>query len=181
MLKIKTRRMPESLDKLTYIIIIVNPCLVAFRPLLYKSLIDFELPWDGPMEYKNKLADTPEGVYMTKVLSKTALWSICKHNSKKWGLSPFSKKWGLSPFSRAFIVLLASKEPKNLTNGAKVDCGEALSTFNRKEYHHIFPQAFLEKQGAWSNSDINSLCNFCILPASSNKLISDKAPSPNAC
>lgn len=82
-----------------------------------------------------------------------------------------------NPFARAFVVLLASKEPKNLTNGTKVDCGEALSSFNQKEYHHIFPRSFLEKQGSWTYSDINSLCNFCILPAASNKIISDSAPS----
>lgn len=82
-----------------------------------------------------------------------------------------------NPFTRAFIVILARKTPLDLTNGIKVDCGDALSSFNKKEYHHIFPQAFLGGQKGWSNAEIYSLCNFCILPSSSNKLISDKAPS----
>lgn len=87
------------------------------------------------------------------------------------------KMVGTNPFARAFVVLLAHKQPLNLVNGARIDCGIALSSFNRKEYHHVFPQAFLERQGSWSKNQINSLCNFCILPAASNKLISDKRPS----
>ncbi len=81
-----------------------------------------------------------------------------------------------NPFSRAFVVLLGNKMPLNLTNASCVDVGEALSSFNQKEYHHVFPEAFLEKKGV-SSEKIDSLCNFCFLPADSNKLISDKAPS----
>ena len=54
--------------------------------------------------------------------------------------------------------------------------GEALSGYNRKEYHHIFPQAFLKKRGVPTDK-INTLCNFCFLPAGSNKKISQKRPS----
>lgn len=79
-------------------------------------------------------------------------------------------------YSRAFVVLMAAKQPKNLLNGENVDVGEAISGFNKKEYHHIFPQAFLRQKGIETNK-INSLCNFCILPADANKVISDKAPS----
>lgn len=81
-----------------------------------------------------------------------------------------------NPFSRAFIVLLANKAPKNLVNGSIVDTGIALSAFNKKEYHHIFPEAFLERKHVDSEK-IGTLCNFCLLPADSNKLVSDKAPS----
>lgn len=81
-----------------------------------------------------------------------------------------------NPFSRAFVVLLGNKVPLNLTNASCVDVGEAISSFNQKEYHHVFPVAFLDKKGV-SSEKINSLCNFCLLPADSNKLILDKAPS----
>lgn len=80
------------------------------------------------------------------------------------------------PYTRAFLLLLAQKSPLNLTNGAAIDLGEALSGFNRKEYHHIFPQAFLKKR-AVATDKINALCNFCFLPAGSNKKISQKQPS----
>ncbi len=80
------------------------------------------------------------------------------------------------PYTRALLLLLAQKSPLNLTNGAAIDLGEALSGFNRKEYHHIFPRAFLRKRGL-SADKINTICNFCFLPAGSNKKISQKNPS----
>jgi len=85
----------------------------------------------------------------------------------------FSKS---SPFARAFLLLLAQKNPQNLVNGNIIDLGVALSEYNAKEYHHIFPRAFLKTKGMEIN-EIKSLCNFCFLPADSNKTISGKAPS----
>jgi len=84
----------------------------------------------------------------------------------------FSKR---HPFVRAFLLLLAQNNPLNLVNGSKIDLGEALSKYNRKEYHHIFPRAFLKKREL-EIERINSLCNFCFLPADSNKIISRKEP-----
>lgn len=81
-----------------------------------------------------------------------------------------------SPFTRAFLLLLAQKDPINLVNGNKIDLGEALSNYNLKEYHHIFPRAFLKEKG-YDTNEINSVCNFCFLPSDSNKIISDKSPS----
>ena len=74
------------------------------------------------------------------------------------------------------MLLLAQKNPKNLVNGTVVELGIALSAFNRKEYHHIFPQKYLKGKSIPTNK-INSLCNFTFLPAESNKIISSKSPS----
>ena len=81
-----------------------------------------------------------------------------------------------NPYTRGFLLLLAQKDPKNLTNGGNMDLNISLSTYNRKEYHHIFPKKFLESKGITIDA-INLLCNFTFLPADSNKLISAKAPS----
>ncbi len=78
--------------------------------------------------------------------------------------------------TRAFLLLLAQSTPKNLVNGQAIDLGQALAQYNRKEYHHVFPQAFLKKRDT-SVEKINSVLNFCFLPSDSNKLISTKAPS----
>ncbi|WP_417871376.1 GmrSD restriction endonuclease domain-containing protein [Winogradskyella sp.] len=85
----------------------------------------------------------------------------------------FSKS---NSFVRAFLLLLAQQKPLDLTNGNIVDVGNALSQYNRKQYHHIFPRAFLKDKGL-TNDQINKAVNFCILPATSNRLISDKDPS----
>ncbi len=81
-----------------------------------------------------------------------------------------------SPFTRAFLLLLAQKDPLNLVNGNRIDLGTALSEYNSKEYHHIFPRAFLKNKGV-ETEKINSLCNFSFLPADANKTISGKSPS----
>lgn len=85
----------------------------------------------------------------------------------------FSKS---SPYTRAFLLLLAQKEPLDLVNGNKIDLGTALSQYNLKEYHHIFPRAFLKSRD-YETSRINSLCNYCFLPSDSNKQISHRSPS----
>lgn len=76
--------------------------------------------------------------------------------------------------SRAFILMLASLEPRNITNGARIDTNAALSQFNRKQFHHIYPKAFLKRNK--SSQDPNSLVNICILTASENLRISDGNP-----
>lgn len=81
-----------------------------------------------------------------------------------------------NPPTRAVLLLLAQKGPLDLTNGRKVDVGDALTEFNRKEYHHVFPNSFLKKKGV-EKSKRFSVVNFCFLPADSNKKISSKAPS----
>jgi hypothetical protein len=73
-------------------------------------------------------------------------------------------------------VLLAQNDPRDLAHGGLVDLEEALSEYNSKEYHHIFPRAHLKKR-EFPAERIDSLCNFCFLTADSNKKISSKAPS----
>jgi hypothetical protein len=77
--------------------------------------------------------------------------------------------------SRAFVLLLALQSPHNLTNGAKIDIANALSVFNKKEFHHVYPKAYLSRIGV--AEEINTLSNICILAASENRAISDDNPN----
>lgn len=70
---------------------------------------------------------------------------------------------------------LASRKPRNLTNGAAVDCAETLSAFNKKQFHHIHPRAHLARIKA--PGEHNCLANVCLLVASENRLVSDEDPS----
>ena len=81
-----------------------------------------------------------------------------------------------NPLTRASLLLVAKNGPLDLANGRKVDVGDALTEFNPKQYHHIFPNSFLKKLGV-EKSKRFSVVNFCFLPADSNKKISSKAPS----
>lgn len=76
--------------------------------------------------------------------------------------------------SRAFALALAIKQPRNITNGAAIDTALALSQFNKKQYHHIYPKAYLGKIG--EAKDQNSILNVCMLAASENNFISDCDP-----
>jgi len=114
----------------------------------FKQIINNQ--FQGISKYRSELS---ESIFVKKTLTKANFWS------------------------RSTLLLLACNEPRDLTNGGKVDVGYAISTFNRKEYHHIFPRKFLKDSFSLSTPEINRLANFCFLPAGSNKSVSDKAPS----
>jgi hypothetical protein len=116
--------------------------------LFFKKIIAND--FESVVKYKSDLS---EELFIKKTLSKSNSWS------------------------RATLLLLSAKKPQDLTNGVKIDVGKSLSSFNRKEYHHIFPREFLKTSFSLSTPEINRLVNFCFLPASSNKAISNKPPS----
>ena len=76
--------------------------------------------------------------------------------------------------SRAFILALAAAKPRSLLSGAVIDTSEALSQFNKKQFHHIYPRAYLKRTG--EPADDNVLANICMLTASENNTISDSDP-----
>jgi hypothetical protein len=77
--------------------------------------------------------------------------------------------------SRAFVLALAAKKPRNLTNGLAIDMTDALSIYNRKQFHHIYPKAYLRRQQLSDNE--NSVVNICMLAASENNDIGDRDPN----
>lgn len=76
--------------------------------------------------------------------------------------------------SRAFVLALATANPRCLLNGAIIDVHEALSAFNRKQFHHIHPRAHLKRA---NELDDNLVLNICLLPAAANLRISDEDPN----
>jgi hypothetical protein len=77
--------------------------------------------------------------------------------------------------SRAFVLSLAAKNPRNLTNGAYIDPAIALSSYNKKQFHHIFPRAHLRR--AKTKISDNLLINICMIAAAANNAISDSDPN----
>jgi len=84
--------------------------------------------------------------------------------------------WKNSAFSKTFVVMLANHAPRNLTNGETIDIRVALTSFNNKEFHHIFPKDFLKKLGVISEKR-NAIANICMISAAQNKNISNDPPS----
>jgi hypothetical protein len=81
-----------------------------------------------------------------------------------------------NPITRAFLLMMAQFEPVDLIKNQKIDIGKALSQYNRKEYHHIFPESFLKDRDL-PRDKIFCVVNFCFLSSESNKKITKKSPS----
>jgi hypothetical protein len=100
---------------------------------------------------------------------------------KSFGLPPEEDYWKKIVFrsnnsrTRAYILALALRRPRNLTNGAVIDTASALSQFNKKQFHHIYPRAYLKRIEA--PQEHNAIANICMLAASENNWISDANPN----
>jgi hypothetical protein len=77
--------------------------------------------------------------------------------------------------SKAYVIALAKLQPRNLSNGLHIDLSEALSSYNNKQFHHIFPQAHLKRLDY--KDKINSFANICMLAAGENNSLSDEDPN----
>ena len=75
-----------------------------------------------------------------------------------------------------FILLLAQQRPLSFVTGQPTTLSEALSTYNRTEFHHCFPQKYLKGQGR-DQKDINRLANFAFVTRSDNNKLGGDAPS----
>ena len=78
--------------------------------------------------------------------------------------------------SKSLILLLSSRGPHSFWSGAKIDPGKVLKKGSKHEFHHIFPQAYLDREG-YDRRQVNVLANICFLTRSDNNAIKDKSPS----
>ena len=79
--------------------------------------------------------------------------------------------------TKTFILLLAQEEPLNFIQGTKISLQDVLSLGNRKEFHHIFPKAYLKSLEKYQDSQINCLANFSLLSRTDNNQIRNFPPS----
>jgi len=88
----------------------------------------------------------------------------------------FKKTWRInSTVAKATICLLAQYDPRSFLSGAPVDLGQTLGAYNAREFHHIYPKAFLASQGIPFHES-NVVANVCMLTSSDNNAISDSDP-----
>jgi hypothetical protein len=78
--------------------------------------------------------------------------------------------------TKTYIAMLANNEPRSFVSGAKVDLSSTLKQSSSKEFHHIFPDKYLQRCGK-GRKEIYPLANFCFLNNADNQKIKDKAPS----
>lgn len=90
--------------------------------------------------------------------------------------SLFKKTWRInSTAAKSAICLLAQCQPRSFLTGQNIDLGEALASYNAREFHHIYPKSFLNAQGIPFHES-NIIANICLLNSSDNRTISDKDP-----
>jgi hypothetical protein len=78
--------------------------------------------------------------------------------------------------AKTLAILLSYNKPKDLLTGQSIESAMSLSWTNSKEYHHFFPKDYLKSNNV-PNNKANCLANIIMLTSSSNKHISNKAPS----
>jgi hypothetical protein len=78
--------------------------------------------------------------------------------------------------TKTFILLLAQQRPVSFLSGNAVDLRMVLLSYNRTEFHHMFPRSYLRDRGIGDNQ-ANALANFCFMSRTDNNRISSKAPS----
>ena len=61
-----------------------------------------------------------------------------------------------------------------ITNGQRIDTNEALSIFNKKQFHHVYPKGHLKRMQV--PEEENLLLNICMLAAAENNAVSDANP-----
>lgn len=91
--------------------------------------------------------------------------------------SLFTKTWRInSTAAKATICLLAQFDPRTFFTGAPVSLDTSLAAYNSREFHHVYPKAFLANDGIPFH-EANVIANVCMLSAEDNRKISDRSPA----
>ena len=77
--------------------------------------------------------------------------------------------------SSAYYTMLRNKKPLYLQNGHPILLHKASDVSNRKDRHHIFPNALLKKNHI-NEKWINSIVNICFIESDENQSIGDRLP-----
>lgn len=78
--------------------------------------------------------------------------------------------------TKTFVLLLVDASPLSFVSGSPVALSDVLSKYNRSEFHHLTPQAFLAKSGI-PTAQVSVLANFAMISAADNKVLGGVAPS----
>lgn len=79
--------------------------------------------------------------------------------------------------TKALVLMLAQCNPRNFVNGSPTSLSEPLKKYNRKEFHHLMPKAFLQNSTQERQYHENALANFCFISRADNRQLGGAAPS----
>lgn len=78
--------------------------------------------------------------------------------------------------TKTFVMLLAHSQPLSFVSGQPISLDNVLQNYNRNEFHHLYPQAYL-KSNNFTSPEINRLANFVFMSSQDNKTLGGVAPS----
>ena len=78
--------------------------------------------------------------------------------------------------TKSFILMLAQRDPLNFVSGQPVPLDRVLRDYNRSEFHHLYPRAFLTRLDI-PKKDQGALFNFCFLSKVDNTTLAGHSPS----
>jgi hypothetical protein len=76
----------------------------------------------------------------------------------------------------SFVLMLAQRAPLDFVSGQPVALADVLRDYNRSEFHHLFPRAFLTARGVPPEQH-GPLANFAFLSKADNIALGGVAPS----
>jgi len=77
--------------------------------------------------------------------------------------------------TKTFVLMLAQQDPYSFVSGSPIDLGRVLREYNRSEFHHLYPRAYLREDH--ESREINRLTNFAFISRSDNQQLGGVAPS----
>jgi hypothetical protein len=78
--------------------------------------------------------------------------------------------------TKTTVLLLAQQTPHSFVSGTPVDLAPKLREFNKTEFHHLMPRAYLRTAGA-TKYNHNALANIAFLTRAENRHLGGVAPS----
>ena len=82
--------------------------------------------------------------------------------------------------TKTFVLMLANRNPLSFLSGQPVDLAKVLRDYNRNEFHHLYPRAYLrtlDDSPSKPRSDQNCLANFSFLSRADNAALGGVSPS----
>ncbi len=78
--------------------------------------------------------------------------------------------------TKTAVLLLAKQSPRSFVTGTPVDLKTKLREYNKTEFHHLMPQAYLKATGGITHKP-NCLANIAFLTRAENRQLGGSAPS----
>lgn len=82
--------------------------------------------------------------------------------------------------TKTFVLMLANRGPLSFVSGGPIDLEKVLRDYNRNEFHHLYPRAYvrdLQEGATGAQNDVNCLANFSFMSRIDNEILGGIAPS----